>query len=124
MNIKRNGLSRFSCIPSLIFLGLLTLTASARAQTCLTSDEIDAASKAALENAGRQYFDWTSKGDTASIRQNSIPSLAADFGGVEAAVRDNQANFTGAQRTLRPLFLLKTEGTQSIARAEFLCGVF
>ena len=124
MHIKGNGLSRFSCIRSLFLLGLLALAASALGQTCLTSDEIDAASKAALENAGRQYFDWTSKGDTASIRQNSIPALASDFGGVETAVRDNQANFTGAQTTFRPLFVLRAEGPQPTARAEFLCGVF
>jgi hypothetical protein len=124
MYIKGNGLDRFSCIRSLFLLGLMVLAASALGQTCLTTDEIDAASKTALENAGRQYFDWTSKGDTASIRQNSIPALASDFGGVETAVRDNQANFTGAPTTLRPLFVLRAEGAQPIARAEFLCGVF
>jgi hypothetical protein len=124
MHMKGNALNHFSCMRTLAILGLLLMAATAFGQTCLTSDEIDASTKTALENAGKQYFDWTTKGDTASMRQSSIPSLASDFGGVEAAVRDNQPNFSGAQTQLRPLFELKAEGTQPIARAEFLCGVF
>jgi hypothetical protein len=126
MHMKGNGLSRFSCIRRLgmVAVGTLAMAAGAFGQSCLTSEEIDAPTKTALENAGRQYFDWTAKGDTATVRQNAIPSLAADFGGVEAAVRDNQANFSGAQSKLRPLFLLQADGKETIARAEFLCGVF
>ncbi len=126
MYMKGNGLSRFSCMRrlALVAIGMALLLGEAFGQSCLTSDEIDAATKTALENAGRQYFDWTTKGDTATIRQNAIPSLASDFGGVEAAVRDNQANFTAVQPKLRPLFLLQAEGKEPIARAEFLCGVF
>jgi hypothetical protein len=93
-------------------------------QSCETSQDMDAATRSALEAAGRQYFDYTAKGDVASIRQRAIPSLAADFSGIEAAVKDNQENFSGAQATVRPAFLLKAEGKEPIARAEFLCGVF
>jgi hypothetical protein len=126
MHMKGNGLSCFSCIRwlGMAVIGLAVLAAAAYGQSCLTSDEIDAATKTNLENTGRQYFDWTAKGDTATIRQNAIPSLASDFGGVEAAVRDNQANFSGVQPKLRPPFLLQAEGKEPIARAEFLCGVF
>jgi hypothetical protein len=108
----------------MVAVGVLVMAAAAFGQSCLTSDEMDGPTKANLENAGRQYFDLTTKGDAATMRQNAIPSLAADFGGIEAAVRDNQANFTGAQPKLRPLFLLQAEGKEPIARAEFLCGVF
>jgi hypothetical protein len=126
MYTKGNGLGRLSCIRRLVLgaLGMAALSGAALGQSCLTSDEIDAATKTNLENTGRQYFDWTAKGDTATIRQNAIASLASDFGGVEAAVRDNQANFAGAQAKLRPPFLLQAEGKEPIARAEFLCGVF
>ncbi len=64
------------------------------------------------------------RGDSASLRQNTIPSLAADFSNVETAVTDHKADFAGAQATPRPPFLLKAEGTAPLARAEFLCGVF
>jgi len=96
----------------------------AAGQTCQTADEMDAATRSALQAAARQYFDWTAKGDVASMRQNAIPSLAADFSGIETAAKDSQGNFSGAQATPRAPFLLKAEGKEPIARAEFLCGVF
>jgi hypothetical protein len=58
------------------------------------------------------------------MRQNAIPSLAGNFSGIETAVKDNQANLSGAQAVPRPPFLLKAEGKAPIERAEFLCGVF
>jgi hypothetical protein len=85
---------------------------------------MDAGTRSSLEAAGRQYFDWTGKGDVASMRQNAIPALASDFGGIEAAVSDNKANFAGVQATVRPPYLLQAEGKENLGRAEFLCGVF
>ena len=53
-----------------------------------------------------------------------IPSLAADFSGIETAIKDNQPNLSNAKATPRLPFLLKAEGTAPLDRAEFLCGVF
>jgi hypothetical protein len=94
------------------------------AQTCLSAGDMDAATRTALENAGRRYFEMVARGDVASLRQNAIPSLASDFSGVENAVRDNQANFSNAQAKPRPPFLLEEPATASTQRAEFFCGVF
>ena len=69
-------------------------------------------------------FDLSARGDTAGLQQNSIPALASSFGAVETAVKDNQAAFSGAQATMRPVFLLTAEGSAPLPRAEFLCGVF
>jgi hypothetical protein len=85
---------------------------------------MDEASRNALAGTAKRYFDMAARGDVAGLKQNAIPSLASSFGGVETAVKDNQANFAGAQATARSPFLLKAEGNQPIARAEFLCGVF
>ncbi len=103
---------------------LLAVATSAQGQTCLSSDDMDAATKAALQTVARSYFDMAAKGEVAALRQNAIPSVAADFGGIEAAVKDHQENFSGAQATLRALFLLSAEGDKPLERAEFLCGVF
>jgi hypothetical protein len=100
------------------------LSASAPAQTCLTRSDMDAPTSAALETAARRYFDMATRGDVAGLKQNAIASLAADFSGVESAVKDNQAGFSGAQAQPRPPFLLKVEGDKPLERAEFLCGVF
>ncbi len=104
------------------------------AQVCQTSAEMDAPTHAALDSAAHRIFDLGSRGDTAALKQNAIPSLAADFSGIAAAVADNQAAFTGAQATSRSIFLLQapnsgaaTSGAPSAGAAggsEFLCGVF
>jgi hypothetical protein len=94
------------------------------AQTCLSSADMDAATKTALENAAHRFFDMASKGDVFGLKQNAIPSLASNFTAIETAVVDNKAAFAGAQATPRPPFLLKAEGSAPLPHAEFLCGVF
>ena len=103
---------------------LLSAAVCAGGQTCLSADDMDASSRAALESVARQYFDLVAKGDVATLRQDSIPSVAADFGGIEAAIKDHQESFAGATVTARPVFLLQAEGKEALERAEFLCGVF
>jgi hypothetical protein len=108
----------------LALLPLLFCAGFARAQTCLTAGDMDEPTRAALVNTAKGYFDMVARGDSATLRQNSIASLASDFSGIETAVKDNQANFAGVQPAPRSPFLLKVEGTAPLERAEFLCGVF
>lgn len=103
---------------------LLAVGVPSVAQSCLSGDDMDVPTRTALSDAGKRYFAMAAQGDVASLRQNSIPSVASDFAGIEAAVKDNQANFAVAQPAPRPPFLLKAEGNQAMERAEFLCGVF
>ena len=107
----------------LIAVSLLSFP-SAHAQTCFTSADMDEPTRAALQNAGKKYFDMVSHADSASLKQNAIASLASEFSGIENAIKDNQAALAGATATARPPFLLKVEGTAPLQRAEFLCGVF
>ena len=108
------------------WLSLLLLGASAcaHAQTCQTAEDMDTSARTALEAAAKRFFEMSARGDTAALKKNSIDSVAANFAGIEAAVKENQAAFTGAQATIRPPFLLIAEGASPLARAEFLCGVF
>ena len=85
---------------------------------------MDAPVRTTLESAAKRYFDMSARGDTAALRQNSIAAVTASFAGIEAAVQENQAAFTGARATVRPPFLLAVDGPEPLARAEFLCGVF
>jgi len=94
------------------------------AQTCVTAEEMDAATKSALTSTAQRYFGMVGQGDVASLRQNAIASLASNFGGIEAAVTENKANLLGASPSPRPPYLLKLDGTAPVERAEFLCGVF
>src|SRR5437870_4113673 len=108
----------------LIVFSSLMFSAFAAAQTCLTAADMDEPTRNALVSAAKKYFDMAARGDAASLKQNAIASLASDFGAIETAIKDNQANFSGAQANARPPFLLKAEGTAPLPKAEFLCGVF
>lgn len=106
-------------------LGLLLISSTfGVAQTCITSDEMDAATRTAIQSAATRYFDMVSRGDAASLKQNAIPALANNFAGMEGTIKENQSNLAGAHATPRSPFELKAEGTAPLPRAEFLCGVF
>jgi hypothetical protein len=109
---------------SLFVMTLILCATVASAQTCLTASDMDEPTRTALVSTAKRYFDMAARGDSAALRQNSIAGIASDFSGIESAVKDNQANFTGAQAAPRAPFQLKAEGTAPLERAEFLCGVF
>jgi hypothetical protein len=102
----------------------LLLGATAHAQTCQNGSDMDGSVRTALETAAQRYFGMAAQGDVAGLKQNSIAAVAASFGGIEAAVKENQAAITGAKATVRPPFVLMADGPEPLARAEFLCGVF
>ena len=104
-----------------IFVFLL-MAAPAFSQTCFTSDDMDAATRSALQAAASRYFDRVAHGDTASLKQNSIPSVANSFAAIENTIKENQANLAGAHAAPRAPFLLKAEGSAPLPKAEFLCG--
>jgi len=105
-------------------LALLWLSGTIHAQTCQTATDIDSAVRTTLETTAKRYFGLIAQGQTAALQQSAIPSLAASFGGVETLLKDNQTAFASAQAAVRPPFLLTADGSQPLARAEFLCGVF
>ena len=106
-------------------LALLAFSASSvLAESCLTSSDMDDATRTALTTAALRYFDLVAKGDTASLRGSAIPSVAGDFSGIEATVKDNQSALAGSKATAHPPFLLEAEGAAPTPRAEFFCGVF
>ncbi len=115
------GCLRLGCAA----LALLAFATSiALAQSCLIASDLDAATRTALATAALRYFDLVAIGDTASLRQRAMPSVAADFSGIENTIKDNQALLAGSKAAARPPFLLEAEGAAPIARAEFFCGVF
>ena len=108
----------------LVVIFLILVTSAVSGQTCQTSADMDATVRAAITNAGQRYFGMASKSDAASLKQNSIPSLASDFGGVENLIKERQPDLAGAQAIIKNAFLLDNEqGTQN-TREEFYCGVF
>lgn len=121
----RASILRGKVLRGFAALGLLVFSAATvLAESCLTSSDMDAATRTALTTTALRYFELIAKGDTSALRLIAIPSLASDFAGVEGTVKENQAALAGTKATARPSFLLEAEGTATIARAEFFCGVF
>lgn len=110
---------------SWIALAILSLLGwSAHAQTCQTSSDMDEATRSAMSTAAQRYFTMAAAGDTASLRQNAIPSLAGDFSGIEGLVKARQPDLAGGQPADHGLFLLDEQGVAPDPHAEFYCGVF
>jgi len=107
----------------LLVLGIWPVPAVV-AQTCQTAADLDPATRTAIETTAKHYFDMAARGESAALRQNTIPALAGSFGGIESAVKDNQTAFSGAAVTIRPPYVLTADGDGPISHAEFLCGVF
>lgn len=103
---------------------LILLARTMQAQTCQTSSDMDAATRTAITNAGQRYFDMAAKADSASLRQNSIPSLSSDFSGIEGLLKERQPDLSGAQATVKNVFLLDNQQSDPNGRDEFYCGVF
>ncbi len=112
-------------MPSILApLLLFALSSPLIAQSCLTASDMDDATRNGILAASNRYFVMAARGDSASLQQNAIPSLAADFSGIAAVIKDNQDKLAGAQPAARPPFLLKSDSAAPLERAEFLCGVF
>ena len=105
-------------------VAVLLSTGPVLAQTCMSAADMEPSARTGLEAAAKRFFEMSARGDVAALKQNSIPSLAASFAGVESALKDNQAALTPASASVRPPFLLNAEGSGPLAHAEFLCGVF
>ncbi|HEX6896997.1 MAG TPA: hypothetical protein VF146_17085, partial [Bryobacteraceae bacterium] len=88
MRSRRTSVVRLASIVAILTCGLPLV-----AQTCFTSDDMDAATRTAIQNAGTRFFDMVSRGDAASLKQNSIPSVANNFAGIENTLKDKQAEF-------------------------------
>jgi hypothetical protein len=115
--------SRTRALMCILLLAMGTLPVFAE-ETCFTASDMDPAVRSSLENTATRYFQFAAAGDYAGLRQNAIPALASNFGGVEAAVGDNRPNLQGASSTVRSVFQLDATGNSPIPRAEFYCGVF
>jgi len=118
MNVVRSLTPALWIALSAVALGPLY----ARAQSCQTSSDLDDATRGVVTAAGQRLFAMATKGDVASVRQNAIPSLASDFSGIEATIKDHEQDLAGAQATLKGVFVL--DGTTPSPHAEFYCGVF
>ena len=99
-DMRVSNINRLRLTLNCVFV-LFLCAGIGQAQTCFTSADMDEPTRSASQNAGKRYFDMVARGDAASLKQNAIPSLAADFAGVETAVKDNQATLNNDIKLLQ-----------------------
>lgn len=107
-----------------VTLVLVLCAAVAAGEECLTTGDMDAATKAAIENTARQFYQYSAAGDAASLRANAIPAISGNFGGIERAVADNKDALAGAQPGIHSTYILDATGGPPTLDAMFVCGVY
>jgi hypothetical protein len=122
---QRQSLKLMAVRVCLAFLAIASFCVSRlAAQSCETSADLDEAIRLAITATAQRDFDMAARGDAASLRLKAAASLAADFSGIEAAIKDHQKDLAGAKATPRSVFLLGVDGSGPLAHGEFYCGVF
>lgn len=110
-----------------IFASLIVLASAATfaaAEQCLTTGDMDAASKSAIENTARQFYQYAAAGDATALRGQAIPALSGNFGGIERAVLDNREALAGTQANIYSTYILDATGGEPTLDAMFVCGVY
>src|ERR1051326_5871948 len=118
---------KISRLFALLMCGVALLVAPAVAQNsgvCTNPGDMDPATRTAVDNTALRIFQQAQSGDYAGLRANSISAVSSNFGGIESAVGENQANLKGAQASVGSEYLLDASNTSGSGRTEFFCGVF
>jgi hypothetical protein len=118
---------RHATLPRTLLL-LLTvagamLPRTALAGSCKTQSQMTAAQRDALSSAARTIVGEIQTGNVQALRANTIPALAADFGGVADLVQTLKPLVQQAAITVESLYAMdaSTEPAGG-ARTDFYCG--
>ena len=108
---------------SLLLVAGALLSSNAHAASCKTQSQMTAAQRDALASAARTMVGEVRNADTAGLRANTIPAVAADFSAISSSVESLNPLVKSATITVDSLFALdaSTESPGS-TRADFFCG--
>ena len=94
----------------------------AKAASCTTQSQMTPIQRVTLSNAARDTLLQMQSGNILALRANTIPSVAADFGGIAASVNDLKPLLQGATLTVDEVYILDASGLASAGQVEFFCG--
>jgi hypothetical protein len=101
----------------------LMLPLTAKAASCKTQSQMTTAERDTLSSAARALVGEVQSGDVQSLRANTIPAVAADFGGIAESVGSLKPLLQRAAITVDSLYELDaTTESQAAARTDFYCG--
>jgi hypothetical protein len=119
--------SRFATAGRVLLFLLLPFAAAnvrnANAATCSTQSQMTAAQRDSLATSARAIAALLQTGDIEALRGNTIPAVAADFGGVTASVKNLQPLVQSATVTVEELYLLDSStDSAGASQIDFYCG--
>jgi len=107
---------------SLICFGA-TMPLSIEAASCKTQSQMTAAERDAVSAAARAIVGEVQIGDVNALRANTIPAVAADFGGIADSVSSLKPLVQQATITVDSLYVLDASSEPADAtRTDFYCG--
>lgn len=114
-------------LHSLLFASLLgagsLLLPAAHAASCTTQAQMSDTQRSALVSAARSLMTQVQSGNVQAIRANTLPTVAADFGGIQQSVQYLQPLVQPATITVDDLYLLDAStDAPNAAQTDFFCG--
>jgi hypothetical protein len=110
-------------VPAVVIGGVGILTPGARAASCLTQATMSPQERTALVAAARGMLVEVQNGDVNGLKANTLPAVAADFGGIAQTVQTLSPDVKMATVTVEAVYDLDAStdaaGQQSI---QFFCG--
>jgi hypothetical protein len=95
----------------------------AHAAACATQGQMTAADRTSLQGSARTILAQVQSGDEGAVQANTIPAVAADFGGIRSSMEYLRPLVQRATITVDALYLLDASEDQAgEARTDFYCG--
>jgi hypothetical protein len=99
------------------------LLPNANAASCKTESQMTAAQRDAVSSAARIIVGELQSGDVQALRANTIPAVAADFGGIAASAENLKPLVQHASITVNELYALDASSEPAGgAQTDFYCG--
>src|SRR5665213_2604491 len=104
MQLRHKDISRVLLL--LLTIAVAFLLPKANGAVCKTQSQMTGAERDALLNAARTMASEVQSGDVQGLRANTIPAVAADFGGIAASVNSLKPLVQPAAITVDELYIL------------------
>lgn len=98
------------------------LLPEANAASCTTQSQMTPIQRVGLSNSAHDLLVQMQTGNMLELRANTIPTVAADFGGIAASVQDLKPLLQGAALTVDEVYILDASSLTSTGQIEFFCG--
>ena len=109
-------------LAAVVVSSLFAVAPCALAVSCVTQSQMTGAERADLAGAVSRLSQDAAKGDTASLRAATLPSVAPQFGGIAATVESLAPALRNASLITENLYLLHATDLKADDEAQFFCS--